>query len=368
MMSAKRVTDEKARDVARKLHAELLAGGCFTFSPMPMLGANDVVPAAGEPGASAYVERLGFSGLAVQSVGYERGAENPKVHVYVTKGSAASLRKLERTIEGITVQVNNVGNLTVKPQMARSSTRHGRLYVKDGRIACGSSCAPTGENYSGTFGALVRKIGGQELYILSNNHVLAACNHTVVGMPILAPSSMDGRPDLPAPRSIGRHSEIVELRSGVPDLVPTCRADVALALAEDEAQVSSWQGCEEDGYDTPIDIVAPFATMMVKKFGRTTGFTTGVVESYLPAEMALPYATTKFTATVWFQDVWTVRAAEGDFALPGDSGSLVITEDGRQAVGIIFAVDRVGRYAHMAPMDYVRTLFGGIELVGGHGV
>jgi hypothetical protein len=290
------------------------------------------------------------------------------VHIYVTKGSPGKLRKLKTEIDGVTIQVNNIGNPTVRPEIAPSASRHGNLYTRNDRIACGSSCAPSGVGYSGTLGGIVRKVSSEELFIISNNHIIAECNHTPVNMPIMAPSTADSRPGIRAPIQIARHREIHELRSGVPDLVPPSLADVAIAVVHEEGVISSWQGDPESGFDTPTDIVVPRTKMTVKKFGRTTGLTHGMIHSEIPAPMAVPYAMRSFTATVWFQDVWTILPDHGDFALPGDSGSLVVTADGNSAVGVIFAVDRQGRSAFMAPMDYVRTLFGGLELVGNHGV
>lgn len=216
-------------------------------------------------------------------------------------------------------------------------------------------------------GALVRKNGQSGMYVLSNNHVLAACNHVPVGMPILAPSTIDGRQGM-APREVCQHAEICELRSGVPTLVEPVREDAALARVANPDVVSSWQGGEDDGYDTPTSVVSPASGMRVKKAGRSTGLTTGTVEALLNP-FPLPYQARYFKATVWFQDVWTVRGDAGEsFAIPGDSGSLVVTEDGTAAVGLIFAVGPKSEYGIMVPMPHISGLFGGITLVGNHGV
>jgi len=231
---------QKARQVAFEMYEKLLSAGRFTFAPMITGSDQPVVPAATGAETEGNLLGLGFADLAVQAVGYERGGEDPKVHIYVTRGSAAKLKRLEQTYNGVTIQVNNVGDPTVRPRITLSVTRHGRVYDRNGRVAWGSSCAPAGAVYAGTFGAIVRKAGQPKLYMLSNNHVIGGCNHTVVGMPIMAPSTADSRPDIPAPISIGRHSEIVELRSGDPGLVHPCRADVALAEVVDDDRVTSW--------------------------------------------------------------------------------------------------------------------------------
>jgi hypothetical protein len=71
---------------------------------------------------------------------------------------------------------------------------------------------------------------------------------------------------------------------------------------------------------------------------------------------------------VWFKDVWTVRAIDAPFALPGDSGSLVVNENATGAVGIVFAANSSGEYAWIIPMPTVAAAFGGLRLLSGHGV
>jgi hypothetical protein len=187
-------------------------------------------------------------------------------------------------------------------------------------------------------------------------------------MHIMSPSNIDIHAKGVAPVSVGRHAEIEELRSGDPYLVKPSRQDVALALADD-SRVSSWQGDDVDGYDTPSAIVSSESGMRVKKFGRTTGLSFGTVEAFINTPTPLPYRTKSFTATVYFEEVWTVRADDGEaFALPGDSGSLVVTEDAKAAVGLVFAASPKGDYGFILPMDHVRTLLGGMHLVAKHNV
>lgn len=360
----------RARAVAQRLAARLLEAGNFVFAaPMSRSALTDVLPAAGHPGAmERRFDELGFAGLAVQSVGYEDGVDEPKVHVYVTKGPRKREAEIPSADRGVIVQINRIGKVVVRPEAASGATHRGNLYQRNGRIACGSSCAPSTEPYAGTLGALVRKKGNPTIYALSNNHVLAAANHVPVGMPILAPATMDARPGLIAPAEICRHEEICELRSGAPALVQPQREDLAIGRVHDPAKVTSWQGDDADGYDTPRGVEAPASGMRVKKFGRTTGLTLGTIESRsLP--FALPYNCRYFSATVWFEDVWTIRADAGEpFALPGDSGSLVVKEDGSSAIGVLFAVASLGQYGFLIPMEHASTCFGGLTLVHDHGI
>lgn len=315
---------------------------------------------------SAFPE--GFEGLDVQSVGFETGPVNPKVHIYLTRGSTRLIKSLPTELEGVPIRAHRMGNIMVRPEAASTSTNYGHLFERSGRICCGSSCAPTSEDSIGTLGALVRLPADENLYLLSNNHVFAGCNHVPIEQPILSPGSGDGRPTMRAPAEIGRHSRIHELRSGSPTFVNPCDADLALAGATHGGRVSSWQGTPGEGYDTPDLLVEPLSMMNVKKFGRTTARTTGVVEAKVTTPMAVTYSSRHFKGTVWFKDVWTVSGLDGPFALPGDSGSLVVTEDGSKAVGLVFAASRNGEYAWIIPMPCIVGTFGGLKLVSSHGV
>ena len=358
--------ESKAKTLAERLASEFLKNGSFPAAGASMDARNlaSVLPATAS-GDVLEIESYGLTTLSVQSVGYTRGAEEEAVHVYVTRGSRRSLERLSTDLNSVPVRVINTGRLIIRPEAVTATGIRGNIYEHNGRIACGSSCAPAGENYAGTFGALVRSTGA--MMALSNNHVFAACNHVPVGQPILSPSAMDARPEIPAPRELCRHAGIVELRSGTPTLVPMARCDAAVASITDESIVSSWQGDDVAGYDTPVNTATPFAGLRVKKTGRTTGITSGTVEAVIPTPMPLPYKNTNFTGAVWFTDVWTVRADDYEqFALPGDSGSLVVTENGDSAVGLLFAASAKGDYGWIAPIDVVLNELN-LTLVGNHG-
>lgn len=359
-----------AEEVATILAYEFLREGRFSQS----IGPTEVpflAKAAADSGEDMIGHRSsdGFGNISVQSVGFEEGTEKPKVHLYLTKGTNRLINSLPTEVGGVTVQAHKMGILNVRPDSAASSTNHGHFFSSNNRVCCGSSCAPTSENCTGTLGALVRRTGSSELYLLSNNHVFAGCNHVPLNQPILSPSSNDGKPSIPAPREIGRHELIHELRSGDPIFVNPCDTDLALARAPDPSILSSWQGDAQDGYDTPVKVSAPLSRMKVKKFGRTTGLSYGMVQAKITAPMAVGYNSKHFKGTVWFKDVWTVKSRSSDpFALPGDSGSLVVSDNGLSAIGVLFAANNTGEYGWIIPMPCVVGSFGGLKLVGQHGV
>jgi len=354
---------------ARRLSTKFLENGNFTLAgPVSGSSVTSLVPAAAHNDTVAeYFDEYGFAGLAVQSVGYEQNrqdGEPAKIHVYVVKGSRQAERQMADSNADVPIEINRIGRVAIRPEMASSSTNRGNIFLHKNRVACGSSCAPSGETYAGTMGALVKKFS--KLYVLSNNHVIAACNHTPVGTPILSPANMDGRSGTRAPGEVCRHSEICELRSGTQTLVPVSREDAAIAEVVDPGIVSSWQGDDVNGFDTPKKVVPLYSGMRVKKVGRTTGLTAGVVEAVL-TPFPIPYKSRHFSATVWFEEMWSVVGdVAGQFALQGDSGSLVVDDKGESAVGLLFTVGV--DYGIIIPMTHVAGLFGGITLVSGHGI
>ena len=359
-----------AEEVAKSLAAVFLERGNYEALGSPL--SDRSVAEFASPAATAAVERTydaeeGFAGLAVQSVAYTAGAERERVIIYVTKGSTRALRQLPDRVEGVPVEARLMGKPRASPAPAMATMGNSEFYERNNRIACGSSVAPSREQYAGTLGAFAT--GGGRTFALSNNHVFAACNHTAVGMPILSPASADARAGRRAPTSVCVYQDMVELRSGVPALVQPMNFDAAFGEVTNPALISSWQGDAVNGYDTPSAVVSPASGMRVKKFGRTTGFSTGIVEALAPTPWVMPYRWPRFTAEVWFAYTWTVLSDGPDpFALAGDSGSLVVTADGSAAVGQVFAANPKGTYGIMYPIDAVLARFGNLDLLHGHGL
>jgi len=359
-----------AEQVAKSLAANFLMKGNYDALDSGLgrkAAARYATPAAMDALNEYFVEETGFAGLAVHSVGYTKGANDEKVIIYVTRGSKKEFKELPENVEDVEIVAQVMGKIRAGPAPGMALQGIGNFYEHKGRIACGSSCAPSNQAYSGTLGALFTS--GTQKFALSNNHVFAACNHTPVGMPILAPSTRDARPNRRPPTAFCNYERMEELRSGEPSLVDPMRRDTAIGRLIDPALTSSWQGDAVEGYDTPNKTSAPVSEMNVKKFGRTTGLTFGTIEAFEPAPWVLAYKSNKFSATVWFIDTWTVRSNDSDpFALEGDSGSLIVTDDGKTAVGLLFAVNNRGEYGIMMPIEDVIDWYGNVQLLSGHGV
>lgn len=204
---------------------------------------------------------------------------------------------------------------------------------------------------AGTLGCLVKK--GGELFILSNNHVLANSNAAQVGDPILQPGPHDGGrfPDdhianleqfvpisfveLPSDCSIGQgiatflNSFARLFRSKTRLQAISIQAldnlvDAAIARPLNAADVSN--------EILEIGVIQGVAQgelgMAVKKSGRTTGLTTGQIQQ-VDVAVNVQYGAGQ---TALFTD----QLMAGAMSQGGDSGSAVLDQDDR-LMGLLFA-------------------------------
>lgn len=202
---------------------------------------------------------------------------------------------------------------------------------------------------AGTFGCLVQR--GSELFILSNNHVLADVNKGKPGDPILQPSPADQGT---AGDAIATLEEFVPLDFGTTE--PECQVATLLAtglntLAElvgsrhrlEPVRQTSGVNRVDAALARPLsaDLVRPDilgigiptgigeATlgMAVQKSGRTTGHTTGTI-TQIDATVRIDY----YGPSALFEG----QLIASPMSQPGDSGSAVLDTD-RRVVGLLFA-------------------------------
>ena len=191
---------------------------------------------------------------------------------------------------------------------------------------------------AGTIGARVSD-GSGNTYILSNNHVLANINNASNGDPIYQPGPFDGGT---AADQIGTLSDFepISFTSGTTNLI-----DAAIA-AVNPADVGT--STPADGYgepsSTPYDldsngdgaVDASILGLGVQKFGRTTQLTTGTLTEinvtvdvcYESLFGIICLRSARFVDQLGFTDI-----SEG-----GDSGSLIVTDDGsNRPVALLYA-------------------------------
>lgn len=177
---------------------------------------------------------------------------------------------------------------------------------------------------SGTLGGLISD--GTNLYILSNNHVLARNNQAGGGEDVSQPGLIDNN---------CRPGTIVADVAAYPEL-GSSNVDAAIATLRNSAM---------DERGTIMDIGVPSATtvapavgMGVQKSGRTTGRTAGTIGA-VNTNVRVQYQRNcgsgkKFTVTYTNQIVIN----SSTFSAGGDSGSLILTNNSsRNPVGLLFA-------------------------------
>jgi hypothetical protein len=204
---------------------------------------------------------------------------------------------------------------------------------------------------AGTLGCLVKK--NDQIFILSNNHVLANSNQAEIGDPILQPGPYDGGsyPD----DHIANLEEFVPVQfigldSDCPFAIATASFlnGIATLLGSHIRMKAINQQALDNLVDAAIarplnpsdvsDEILEIGTiqgsaeaelgMTIKKSGRTTGLTTGVVEQ-VDVSVNVQYGEGKIA-------LFTDQLMAGAMSQGGDSGSAVL-DDTNRLVGLLFA-------------------------------
>jgi hypothetical protein len=202
---------------------------------------------------------------------------------------------------------------------------------------------------AGTFGCLVRR--GGEVFILSNNHILADVNEGKAGDPILQPAVADGGT---ADDRVATLADYVPIDFGTSE--PECsiaelitktlnyvagafgsshelqavkktpgvnRVDAALARPISPDLVTN----EILNVGAPVGVGGVTLGMEVQKMGRTTGYTTGRI-TQIDATVRIDYEGPSA--------LYTGQMIASPMSQGGDSGSAVLDMD-KRVVGLLFA-------------------------------
>jgi hypothetical protein len=222
-------------------------------------------------------------------------------------------------------------------------------------VPIGVSTGNEGECSAGTIACRVKNANG--VYVLSNNHVLALENSAQSDSLILQPGRYDSDPQcaISPDDTIGTlfDFEPILFLEENPSNTNTIDAAIAKSSTNDLGKATP-----SDGYGTPqASTAAAYVNQRVQKYGRTTGLTKGQVwATNLTVDVLYSSGTARFV------DQIMVVNMGGGFILPGDSGSLLVS-DGRgkskgQPVGLLFAGDEYGIYGIANPIDLVLDHFG----------
>jgi hypothetical protein len=264
------------------------------------------------------------------------------VKTKLPKSSLSKAEILPTSVSGVTTDVEEVGLIVpvARPKRApRAPAVVGAVPNPKGRFRPaqpGSSVGFRDPNNSfvmaGSFGAVVKDAQGN-LYVLSNNHVLAnesgvtASGESHVGLPagssIFQPGLLDGGRD--------PDDKIAELTRWI-DLHAD-RTDNSVDCAIAKAVSSSIVSRDILFIGAPQGTATATNDMVVHKFGRTTSYTVGRVSSVL-FDLTISYA----VGPVGFVDQVAIRGLNGKpFSAAGDSGSAILERSTNKVVALLFA-------------------------------
>jgi len=194
---------------------------------------------------------------------------------------------------------------------------------------------------AGTIGARVRDALGR-VYILSNNHVLANSNGATIGDPEYQPGPFDGGTSADQIATLTDFQTISFAANGSNTI------DAAIALASidvlDNATPADvgygmpssqiYSDADGDGFfDNPGALLG----LNVQKYGRTTRLTHGQITG-VNATVTICYEVSGFSCIKTARYVDQFIISPGTFSGGGDSGSLIVTDDGNaNPVALLFA-------------------------------
>jgi hypothetical protein len=211
-------------------------------------------------------------------------------------------------------------------------------------VPIGVSTGNIGECSAGTISTRVKS--GNTVYALSNNHVYALENSAPKGSEILQPGRYDTSCLIDPNNEIGTLSDFVPLNfDGGQNTVDAAIAATTIAFLG--------KATPADGYGTPKSQTTVAAVNdAVQKYGRTTKLTKGTITA-INATVNVGYS----LGTALFVNQIVVYGNK-PFIKAGDSGSLLVTDPGRNPVGLLFAGTSSGKYAIANQIGDVLTALG----------
>lgn len=228
------------------------------------------------------------------------------------------------------------------------------IRMHNGAICCGSSIGLGNQRNAGTLTALAR---GEDkiIYGLSCNHVVGGCSIAQPGTPVVSPGIQDVNTENNSILVIGDYVRPAKMSQGLPSVTNIHdNRDLACFEIREDVKLTSLQGTGEGSYDTPTTFAKVKVDMPVKKWGRSTGLTKGMV-SYIgirkrpePVEYNVvcyygPMNSQTFKGTVYYDEIYEITPIGRPFSLGGDSGALVVTDypdKNEKIVGLVIAGEK----------------------------
>jgi hypothetical protein len=274
----------------------------------------------------------------------------PAVKVLTKRSGVAGIPE---ELEGFPVEVEVTGEIFALPAngsqgpptaqaKGNPGTRIDPTAWFDRPVPIGVSTGNAGECSAGTIGARVKDSSGN-VYALSNNHVYALENDADIGSVVLQP----GRYDTQCSNDLGNAIGTLWMFESIKFDGTSNTIDAAIALLDSDNILDF--NTPSNGYGAPSSIPGnASANLAVKKYGRTTSLTHGTV-SATNGTINVSYS----SGIALFTNQIVVVPKKGAFIKAGDSGSLLVTEEGNNPVGLLFAGNSNGRYAIANPISAV---------------
>jgi hypothetical protein len=322
-------------------------------------GASDVAPGLAKAReVHAQHSRALFQNPRVVATGVGvNPAGNTVIKVYLESGTAEGLPTqldglpVEFTVSGrIVARRGNCNNPNANPAACQADQPSappgggGATARYDRPVPIGVSTGHTNIT-AGTIACRVQV--GCHSYALSNNHVYADEGAAAIGDDVLQPGPIDGGS---APDDV-----IGTLFDYEPIVFSTAASNLIDAAIIQLSADTVGAATLPDGYGLPrTEVIAAVPNMDVKKYGRTTGFTTGRVDAInVIVNVGYDSGTARFIEQIIIRP--------GKFSAGGDSGSLIVVDDGpddRRPVGLLFAGSKSITIAN--PIQPVLDRFGAV--------
>ena len=263
-------------------------------------------------------EMFEIAGVVGTAVGLSESGR-PVVKIFTRE---AGVDGLPESLEGVPVAVEVTGMIFALRALADPTLEFPRP------VPIGVSTGHP-DITAGTIGA--RVTDGANVFALSNNHVYANANAASIGDNALQPGPFDGGTD-PAD-AIGTLFDFEPIEFAKRRKIPTNTMDAAIVLSS-AAMLGT--ATPEGGYGTPSSTTASVSiNQQVKKYGRTTKLTYGQVSAISVTVDVCYEGFVVCTSWARFED--QIAITDGTFSGGGDSGSLIVTQNGNNPVGLLFA-------------------------------
>ena len=234
---------------------------------------------------------------------------------------------------------------------------------------------------SGTLGSLVARGGAQ--YILSNNHVLARedlgtpTNGTTSGDNMIQPGLADINCGSGPFTIVANLSQFYNLETGTGAKIDAAIAQLTQTGAMDAQGRILYLGATADSNNVPVPgaphggsglaETGALVGRAVAKSGRTTGLTCSSILSVSTTVNVTYSKGCNANAAFSVQYVNQITVAGGKFSASGDSGSLIVTQDTADPVGLLYAGSDLDTTANPVAdvLNYFQSGSNAMTFVGG---